>query len=94
MKMDNLNITDECIQKMSHGITRNVANSPLRILSLAGNLLTHQSLGSIFSIMTRAALTELNLSNNPLGRDFYMSAKNLRASTINSLDLSSTQMDS
>lgn len=43
IKMDNLNITDDCLQKMSIGILKNTLQ-PLRILSLAGNCLTHKSL--------------------------------------------------
>jgi hypothetical protein len=53
---------------MSHGIGKNIAYSPLKILSLGGNLLTEKSLYSIYNIMTKAGLTELNLSNNPLSR--------------------------
>ena len=43
IKMDNLNITDDCLQRMSIGILKNILQ-PLRILSLAGNCLTQKSL--------------------------------------------------
>lgn len=66
--MDNLSITDTCMHRISVGITKNGGESPLKILSLAGNQLTFQSVNYITNIMTRAGLTELNLSGNPLGR--------------------------
>ena len=48
----------------------------------------------MYNMMVRVGLTELNLSNNPFTKDFYLSLKNLRTSTLKSLDLSSTSMDS
>jgi hypothetical protein len=39
MRMDNLNVTDECVERMCIGVIKNISN-PLRILSLSGNLLT------------------------------------------------------
>ena len=68
MKMDNLNITDDCIEKMVYGIVKNAAGNPLKILSLNGNLITGKSINSIYNLMAKAGLTELNLSDNPLGR--------------------------
>lgn len=78
---------------MVNGMVKNITTQ-LKILSLNGNLLTEKSASSIFNLMTRTGLTELNLSNNPLTSSFYAQIKNLRGNTVKSLDLSSTNMDS
>lgn len=67
LKMDNLNVTDECAERMCVGMIKNSGN-PLKILSLSGNLLTEKSLTAVYNIMTRGGLSELNLSSNPLNR--------------------------
>jgi len=92
MIMDNLSITDECVGRISNGIVQG-ACSPLRILSLAGNLIGHRSLNAITALM-RSGLKELNLSGNPLSGEFFMQVNNLRMSTVRVLDLADVGMDS
>lgn len=55
--MDNLNIVDECIDKIYNGINKNIANSPLKILSLSSNLLTSKSFFSLYNIMIKSGIT-------------------------------------
>jgi hypothetical protein len=81
------------LERVCVGVVKNV-NCPLKILSLSGNLLTEKACTAVYNMMVRVGLTELNLSNNPFTKDFYLSLKNLRTSTLKSLDLSSTFMDS
>lgn len=66
MKMDNLSIADECVDKMVHGMVMNT-NFTLKILSLSNNFISFKSVNSISNLLTKVGLTELNLSNNPLG---------------------------
>jgi hypothetical protein len=54
--MDNLNVTDECVQRMCVGVIKNQSN-PLKILSLSGNLLTEKSLTAVYNIIIRGGLT-------------------------------------
>lgn len=93
IKMDNLNITDECLEKIVKGMLRN-GNASLKIVSLGSNMLTYRCVNFVFNMMTRVGLSELNLSNNPLNPQFFLSFKNLRSNSVKHLDLSSTSMNS
>ena len=79
---------------MVSGMLRNSHPSVMKILSLSNNFITYKSVNSIYNMVTKVGLTELNLSNNPLGPEFYLLLKNLRANSIKHLDLSSTNMNS
>ena len=56
IRMDNLNVTDDCLGRMSVGILRN-ALQPLRVLSLAGNCLGQRSLIPLQELIMKSALS-------------------------------------
>ena len=67
--------------------------NPLKILSLKNNGITEQAALHI-SMLAKSGIINLDISENPLGPNFYLNLPSWRGSTINILDVSSTNMNS
>ena len=65
----------------------------MKVLCLKNNGINEHLAGHI-TVMAKTGITHLDLSENPLSSGFYLALGNWRASTINYLDLSSTEMNS
>lgn len=67
--MGNLNLRKAGVDQIQKGISLNTAN-PLKQLDLKNNWITEQASLQI-SVIARSGLVDLDLSENPLGPNFF-----------------------
>lgn len=93
VKLNNLALKKSGVESISKGISQHFSHSPLLVLGLKNNNLT-ESVAPLIGSIVKSGLISLDLSENPLSPGFYMSLGNWKASTLNYLNLSMTDMDS
>ncbi len=93
VKLNNLHIKRDGFECLSRGIVARRFN-PLKVLSLANNQISGGKVCEHFYNLVRSGLTHLDLSNNPLGNEFFKSLPILKAITLKQLSLIDTKMSS
>lgn len=94
LKLNNMQLKKEGLEHIWRGVSQRKIN-PLRVLSIANNYIAGSKIvGDYFHGLIRSGLLRLNMSENPLGEEFYKNLPMLKSTTIRELDLSSTNMNS